>query len=52
MHNFLRVPASVALLALGLLLGGCADPLEEKIGECEPGVSELSRADSAMPPGC
>ncbi|WP_176473900.1 hypothetical protein [Actibacterium ureilyticum] len=40
----------IVVLAAGL--AGCADEIEEQIGECEPGVSELSRVDPTPPPGC
>lgn len=42
----IRRMAVVVFLAAGL--SGCAAHL----GECEPGVSELSRVDPTPPPGC
>lgn len=38
-----------AVLALGL--SACA-PVEEEIGQCEPGVSDMSRMGDVTPPGC
>lgn len=40
-----------ALLALALIVAGCA-PVEEEVGQCEPGVEGLSRMSDVTPPGC
>ena len=54
--NALTTPAAAvrgvtAALTLALFLAGCA-PVEETIGQCEPGVEGISAAATVTPPGC
>ena len=40
-------------LGLALSLMGCTTQLEEEIGQCEPGVAEISHhATTVTPPAC
>ena len=41
---------TVTLLAAALL-AACA-PAKEEFGQCAPGVDELGRATTVLPPGC
>lgn len=45
-------PQLMVMFVLAAGLTGCAEEMEETIGECEPGVSEISRIDPAPAPGC
>ena len=40
------------VVAFAGVLGACAEKIEAEIGECEPGVSEISSAATVTPPGC
>lgn len=46
-QNALRIAACLMGLSV---LAACAT--EEEIGECEPGVSEISELGTVTPPGC
>lgn len=39
-----------AAVALAALIAGCA-PLEEDVGQCEPGVEDIGRIADVAPPG-
>lgn len=39
-------------IVLAVTLAGCTQEIEETVGECEPGVSEISRVETAPPPVC
>ena len=45
------VRTMTATLALALALAACA-PVEEAVGQCEPGVEDISAAATVTPPGC
>lgn len=46
------IPRALVMLVLVAGLAGCAEEMKEDIGECEPGVSEISRIDPTPAPGC
>ncbi|PTN00571.1 hypothetical protein C8N32_1302 [Rhodovulum imhoffii] len=49
--NMGRLVLGMSLVAL---LAACADRIEEEVGECEPGVGEISRSAEVapLPAGC
>ncbi|MHC0054460.1 hypothetical protein [Actibacterium sp. D379-3] len=53
--EFVTIKGSARLagmLVLALVVAGCAAPLKEEVGECEPGVAGISHAATVTPPGC
>lgn len=52
MTVFQRVARLGLALVLGAFVAGCAAQMEEDIGHCEPGVSDLSNSSAVTPSGC
>jgi len=42
----------LACIAVVLLLGACAQKIEEEVGQCEPGVENISEVQDVMPEVC
>lgn len=49
--TWLRMMVLMLLAAGGLVLAGCA-PVETAVGECEPGVAEISDMAAVVPSEC
>jgi len=42
----------MGVLAVVAVLAGCAEQIEEEIGECEPGVEGISQIGDITPASC
>lgn len=48
-----RILKGAASLAFALLLSACVAAIEDTVGECEPGVEDISQIATAVPmPTC
>ena len=46
-----KVPLAFLPFVVAIGLSACT-PMEEEIGQCEPGVGGISRMGDVTPPGC
>lgn len=43
--------AALAALGIAVLVAACA-PVQDEVGQCEPGVDTISEMATVTPPGC
>ncbi|MCL7465034.1 hypothetical protein [Phaeovulum sp. NW3] len=43
--------AALAALGMAVLVAACA-PVQDEVGQCEPGVDTISEMATVTPPGC